>query len=183
MAFAFGVDLVTPFLQGLLSILIWEDKNYMFLNRGFVPHGLVKSNTGWRDWAPPGWLRSQRLAAVFLRSLLTVTPSADLHHIAEHFELFPADQAPSQNNRHGYRQSLLDASSALLKCFSQHLDPSLQTNNTHFSLLRFATLFDILVYRLWITFDSINWKTHIMQEWPAMVLSTQVWQPRTAELQ
>lgn len=125
MAFAFGVDLVTPFLQGLLSILIWEDKNYMFLNRGSVPHGLVKSNTGWRDWAPPGWLRSPCLAAVFLRSLLTVTPSADLHHIAEHFELFPADQALSQNNRHGYRQSLLDASSALLKCFSQHLDPSL----------------------------------------------------------
>lgn len=130
----------------------------MFLNGASVPHGLVESNTGWRDWAPPGWLRSPRLAAAFRRSLLTVTPSADLHHIAEHFELFPADQTASQNNRREDWQSLLDASSALLKCFSQHPDPSLLVSvwgrqiKCTFSLL----CFDVLVDWLLIMFNLIN---------------------------
>lgn len=130
----------------------------MFLNGASVPHGLVESNTGWRDWAPPGWLRSLRLAAAFRRSLLTVTPSADLHHIAEHFELFPADQTASQNNRREDWQSLLDASSALLKCFSQHPDPLLLVSvwgrqiKCTFSLL----CFDVLVDWLLIMFNLIN---------------------------
>lgn len=160
----------------------------MFLNGASVPHGLVESNTGWRDWAPPGWLCSPRLAAAFRRSLLTVTPSADLHHIAEHFELFPADQTASQNNRREVWQSLLDASSALLKCFSQHPDPSLLVSvwerqiKSTFPLLCFDILVDwllsILIWLIWL----INLKTHIMQEWSAMVMPPQVQWSRTPEL-
>lgn len=135
----------------------------MFLNGSSVAHGLVKSNTGWCDWVPPGWLRSLRLAAAFWRSLLTVTPSADLHHIAEHFELFPADQTASQNNRQEDRQSLPEASSALSKCFSQYPDLSLLVSvwGRHIKCASSFFTFklcdsDILVDWLLIIFSPIN---------------------------
>lgn len=52
----------------------------MFLNRGFAPHDLVKASPGGMielllAVSPPGAFPA------LLRSLLTVTPSADLHHI------------------------------------------------------------------------------------------------------
>lgn len=92
----------------------------MFLNRGFAPHDLVKAL---QDGVIELLLAvcSQCLAAVLLRSLLTVTPSADLHHITKHFTLFPADRMASQNNHQEDYQSVLNASSGLLNCSPQHL--------------------------------------------------------------
>lgn len=65
---------------------------------GFWPS---KSIAGQCDQASPGCCSFQRIvaaAAVMLRSLLTVTPTADLHHITKCLILFPADRVALQSS-------------------------------------------------------------------------------------
>lgn len=67
---------------------------------------------------------SRLLAAVLLMSLLTVTPSADLHHINKHLIMFPADYSAKQNNRKQPDRAVPNTTSSLVKCFPQQVPPT-----------------------------------------------------------
>lgn len=75
----------------------------MFLNRGFCTTWPCKSFAGENaPWWSSSWLSPLPLPCCCrLRSLLTVTPSADLHHITEHLMLFPADRGARQKQLPG----------------------------------------------------------------------------------
>lgn len=116
----------------------------MFLSRGFAPHDLVK--------ALPGGMIELLLAVsapgafpVLLRSLLTVTPSADLHHITKQLMLFPADHTASHNHHQEDFQAVLNASSRLFKCLPQQTPHAAVLLLGNFWDFCFATLFDIQV--------------------------------------
>lgn len=90
-----------------------EEKKLHVFKWGFCTTP-CKSIAGWRDQASTGCLCSRCLAAVLPRSLLTVTPSADLHHITKRLILFPADRMALQNSHQEDYQALLNTSSRLL---------------------------------------------------------------------
>lgn len=117
---------------------------------------------GWCDGAPPGTLCPRCLAAVLLRSLLTVTPSTDLHHITKHLILFPADRVASQNNHREDYTPTLNTSSWLSKHLHQQLEHfrsfTLCSASSGELFNCFATLFDILFDWLLIVY-ALKWKT------------------------
>ena len=115
----------------------------MFIYRGgFAPHDLAKAFAGCRDRAPPGRLGSHCLAAALPRSLLTVTPSAVLHHITKRLMLFPADRMASPKQPPTGEPGLDQMHHrGLLKCFPQQIPRS----TLQLLSVCFQTLFDILL--------------------------------------
>lgn len=145
----------------------------MFLNRGFAPHDLVK--------ALQDGVIELLLAASALRALLTVTSSADLHHITKHLMLFHADRMASQNNRQENSQAALNTSSRLLKCCLKQipLTPVLLLENLIiFALQLCFTLLTLLVidhHQVKIIISDICWKNaHSMQSKSLYILPPEV---------